>query len=91
MPMSNNGRAKLVEEFGEALQVVGKIDGMGGDIDTPHWDGKGPLRTRLEDELADSIAAIQFAVWKHGLDDDRIVKRAEEKLALFQFWDEGDS
>lgn len=84
--MSNNGRGKLTEELGELLQVAGKIEAMKGDLDRPHWDGKGALRLRFEDELADVIAACSFNIDTHGLDVDKIMKRATEKKTLFELW-----
>lgn len=73
------GLAKLIEECGELMQVAGKrlayytID--------KHPDGGPPLTTRLEDEIADVIAACQFVAEQHGLDMDRIHARADYWLA----------
>src|SRR3954462_9314698 len=51
------GISKLTEEFGEALQVMGKLIATGGN--TEHYDKSiGNLKLRLRDELADSQAAI---------------------------------
>lgn len=77
------GLSKLIEETGEVQQVVGKLIGTAGHH--THWDGSN-LPDRLEEELADLSAAIKFVVEKNGLDEEKIVKRAEEKLATFNRW-----
>lgn len=85
MTMANNGRAKLTEECGELLQVLGKIDAYGlGD----HPDGGGLLAKRMEDEMADVEAAIAFVIETHNLDWAKIQKRSALKLATFQKWHE---
>ena len=78
------GLSKYVEESGEANQVIGKIQGMGylGE----HWDGKGGLERRLEDEFADVIAAIAYISQKNGLDLDRMQARTDKKLRKFFRW-----
>lgn len=50
------GFAKIVEEFGETLEVIGKIMMVGGSY--VHWTGN--LREKLHEELADVQAAIDF-------------------------------
>lgn len=77
------GISKLVEECGETLQVAGKLMGSRGTI--LHWDGSN-LKTRLEDELADLIAAATFVADNCRLDRERIRSRADSKLALFRSW-----
>lgn len=77
------GLAKLAEECGEVIQVVGKIIAANGE--TAHWDGSD-LRQRLEDEVADMRAAAEFLVRASGLDADRMVNRTADKLATFQGW-----
>lgn len=78
------GVAKLVEELGENGQVLGKLMMTGGEHE--HWDGSN-LSNRLELELGDLLAAIEF-VMKHNASLDRviIVARKAEKLALFEKW-----
>jgi len=85
--MSNGGLDKLNEECGEVVQVIGKYHGMGGVLGD-HWDGSN-LKVRLEEELADMMAAARFAALKHGLDEQRINQRFEMKLAQFKRWDAG--
>jgi NTP pyrophosphatase (non-canonical NTP hydrolase) len=87
MPMANNGRAKLIEEIGELGQVLGKIEGMYGALDIPHWDGAGTLRGRLEEEIADVLAACEFVMRKSNLDRNAILDRKLNKLAIFTKFD----
>jgi hypothetical protein len=72
--------------MGETQTEVGKILGLGHMGD--HWDGKGPLKDRLEDEIADTIAAQQFVIEKNGLDFRRIKRRAKQKCQKFNRWHE---
>jgi NTP pyrophosphatase (non-canonical NTP hydrolase) len=82
------GLSKLVEECGEVIQVCGKIMGTGGQFE--HWDGSN-LAERLEDELGDLTAAIDFVTFHVGLLRSRIAQRAEEKFDTFERWHaEGD-
>ena len=81
------GISKLVEEAGEVQQVCGKLLGTRGALE--HWDGSN-LKTRLEDEIADLVAAAYFVTQKNGLDEDRMAERIEEKMRLFEQWHEGD-
>lgn len=78
------GVAKLAEECGEVLQIIGKLIATGGRTD--HWSGLD-LGHELEDEMADVTAAIQF-ILKHNdqLDIDRIHGRVLRKLELFEEW-----
>jgi|SRR4051812_38532072 len=79
------GLAKMVEENGEALQIIGKINQIGHD--GFHWDGKKQtLRERLEDELADQMAAISFYCEVNELDMDKIDKRIKKKHKRFHRW-----
>lgn len=77
------GISKLIEEAGEVTQVCGKLIALAGESN--HWDGTD-LRERLEDELADVIAAWDFVIYHNGLDGGRIKKRARDKLKLFETW-----
>lgn len=78
------GLSKMVEENGEAGQVIGKIMQVGNMRD--HWDGKGLLKERLEDELADQMAAISFFAMENGLDMDRMGDRTTRKFLQFSGW-----
>jgi NTP pyrophosphatase (non-canonical NTP hydrolase) len=78
------GLSKLVEEMGETGQIVGKIMGLGHMGE--HWDGKEELRIRLQNELADLMAAVLFVNEKNYLDAKAIRKRTEMKLKRFNRW-----
>jgi len=77
------GLAKLAEECGEVIQVIGKIIAADGAV--AHWDGSN-LMTRLEDEIADVLAAMKFFSTANSVDIQRMDYRTLEKLALFQRW-----
>jgi NTP pyrophosphatase (non-canonical NTP hydrolase) len=77
------GISKVTEEAGEVLQIAGKLMGSMGVIH--HWDGTN-LKDRIEEELADLYAAIQFVVEHCHLDEDRFLNRAAEKRQVFNRW-----
>lgn len=77
------GISKLIEEAGEVLQTCGKIIASRGVIE--HWDGSN-LRTCLQDEIADVIAACSFVVDKNSLDHDAVEARVRRKLDRFERW-----
>lgn len=83
--MAAKGLVKLVEELSELIQVAAKK------IHYPHTDdhpdGLGSLTTRLEDEIGDAIAAINFVVSKFSLSKERIQERAAKKLNQYYEWD----
>ena len=84
MTMSNNGLSKLIEECGEVLQIAGKLLAY---PNGRHPDGKGDLKSRLELELGDLRAAIQFVIETHRLDGScTISEQYARKLALFREW-----
>lgn len=79
------GLAKMTEENGEAGQIIGKIYQIGGM--GSHWDGKDlTLKERLEDEIADQMAAISFFSQYNDLDMDRVDARVQLKFAKFEKW-----
>lgn len=77
------GLAKLVEESGELMQVLGKLMATGGVRD--HWDGTD-LEDRLYEELGDLHGTMLFFVHTNKLDSARINKRADNKIELFESW-----
>lgn len=77
------GLAKLVEECGEVLEVCGKLMNTRGHV--KHWDGSD-LGERLHVELADLVAAVSTFVELNGLDSERIIDRAQEKVKTFVEW-----
>ena len=86
MAMPHNGLVKLVEECGELVQIASKKISY-HDTDA-HPDGKGSMRMRLENEIADVTASVAFVVEKLGLSLDRIETMADHKLRRFEAWDE---
>lgn len=80
------GFAKIVEESGELLEVIGKILVIGGS--TIHWTGD--LRKALHSEMADVSAALDFYVAQpeNMSTDERqlFFKRKMTKLAKFENW-----
>lgn len=81
------GITKLVEEAGEVVQVCGKLMANGGA--SVHYDGSN-LYERLEEELGDVLAAIDF-VMQHNdlrLSRTRIESRRKKKLQMFEHWHE---
>jgi NTP pyrophosphatase (non-canonical NTP hydrolase) len=77
------GLAKLGEECSEAGQVVGKIIAAGGE--SVHWDGSD-LRHRLQEEIADVLAAAEFLTAVNGLDRQAIADRYASKITTFHRW-----
>lgn len=90
MPMAQKGLAKLIEECGELIQEAAKAEGMNLDIDKPHWDGKGPLRERMENEMGDVIAAINFVCRKFDLNTFNIHYRTLQKEQTFEQFDKSE-
>ncbi len=82
--MTGYGLAKLIEECGELIQIAGKR--LAYYTTDEHPDGGGPLRLRLEDEIADVLAACELVTVLHQLDAERITKRRDGKLLLFKQW-----
>lgn len=83
MPLVHNGLAKLAEECGELTQVAAKK------IAYPNTDAHpdGSLLTlRLQDEIADVLAAIEVVRENFKLDASEIEFRVARKLALFRRW-----
>lgn len=79
------GLAKLNEESGELVQVIGKLMMMHGAA--KHWDGSD-LRARLVEEVSDVAAALSFvevyvltAEEREAFDARRV-----RKLEQFELW-----
>jgi NTP pyrophosphatase (non-canonical NTP hydrolase) len=85
--MHCDGLTKLIEECGELVQIAAKKQAY-FDTDT-HPDGKGSMKRRLEEEMADVMAACVFVAEKFGLDGEFLEARAQKKLELFKSWDNG--
>ncbi len=85
-------RAKLVEELGELLQLLGKLSAFPDGI---HPDGKGELKYRLLDEIADVYAALRYFREQHLMTDlkeyqhpTNLWDRIQRKLTKFRVWGE---
>jgi len=78
-----NGLSKLIEECGEVQQVAGKLIGSEGE--SAHWDGTN-LRERMESELGDLRAAIDYFIALNGLNAAAVERQRTKKLALFDRW-----
>jgi len=74
------GLGKLSEECGEVVQVIGKIISNG----TRH--SEDGLKRKLEEEIADVLAAIAFVVDYNNLDSQFIDDRAANKVLKFMRW-----
>lgn len=77
------GLAKLNEECGEVVQIIGKLMATAGE--TSHWSGV-TLGKALVGEMGDLQAAIQFVRTHNALPNDEIDARVASKLALFETW-----
>ena len=75
--------SKVVGTFGKVLVVCGKLMGSRGEI--AHWDGSD-LKERLELELGDALAAVEFVIDKCALNRDVIYVRRNGKRKLFEHW-----
>lgn len=83
--MHNKGLTKLLEELGELSQIAAKKSAYINDY--WHPDQKGNMHVRLEEEMGDVLAAIEFVRKKLFLDSVSIRKRKELKLELYEKWD----
>jgi hypothetical protein len=81
------GLAKLNEESGELVQVIGKLMMTHGRAE--HWDGSD-LRARLVEGMADAVVGVDFVAFHALTAEERnaLRRRIREKLALFEQWHE---
>lgn len=95
------GIGKLTEESGELSEALNaymllRLNGrlqqlLGKAIARPvgdHWDGKGTIKERLKDEIADLRAALLYFS-KVNYDDEeqmQITERVSKKLDQFMKW-----
>ena len=84
MSRSTYGHCKLQEEMGELNQVMGKIAAFPNT--EQHPDGGLPLTQRLEDEIADVQAALDYYVQVNNLDAEKIASRRIDKHHKFIKW-----
>lgn len=76
------GLAKLAEECGELIQVIGKLMAY---PDGDHPDGGPNLIGRLTDEIGDVLAACDY-VTLQSLDSLAVRDRGQSKLRRFCQW-----
>lgn len=89
MSMKQSGLVKLSEEAAEVVQVAQKLvqyPQLQSERVLTHPDGT-ILLDRLEDEMGDVLAACYFVAKKLKLDQQKIIRRREDKLNLFERWD----
>lgn len=82
--MTAKGLAKLCEEMGELQQIIGKKLAYFDTDKRP--DGKS-ISARMEEEMGDVLAAIDFVSIKFNLNREAIEKRKLHKLCTYQEWD----
>jgi NTP pyrophosphatase (non-canonical NTP hydrolase) len=80
------GLAKLMEECGEVVQVIGKIVGTGGTME--FRDGQHISRDRLVEEMADLRAALDFVADRalSVYEREAMRQRRNAKRELFELW-----
>lgn len=84
--MDKMGLTKMIEECGELIQIAAKKQAF---MDTDdHPDGKGSMKRRLEEEIADVSATTTYVADKLGLDKQAIFDRMLFKLAFYAQLDE---
>ena len=93
MAMAFQGLVKLSEEAAEVIQVAQKLvaypsltSQAARDEGWTHPDGTH-LTIRLQEEIGDVLAAIEFVAGRLRLDRRTIEARRVFKLALFEQWD----
>lgn len=84
--MKSKGLVKLVEECGELTQVAAKRIAYPRGKHPDEYREK-PLNLRIEEEIADVRAIIDFVTKKLKLDAKRIEFRRIKKLKRFRRWD----
>lgn len=78
-----SGIAKLNEECGEVIQIVGKL--MAYPIE-PHPSGTKLIK-KLEEEIGDVLAAITYLLHNNSsIDAERIARRRDMKCRIFSEW-----
>ena len=76
------GLAKVAEEAGELLQVLGKLVATAG---RPEYYDGSDLRARLVEECGDLLAAIGYLTAANGIEDE-VERRAAGKREIFDDW-----
>jgi NTP pyrophosphatase (non-canonical NTP hydrolase) len=83
MGMHYYGLTKLIQKCGELIQVSA-IKQAYFDVDT-HPDGSS-IKNRLQEQIGDVLAAIDFVVFMLNLDLRTISERHISKLETFHRW-----
>lgn len=77
------GIGKIGEECGELLQVVGKAIAFPVE---KHPDGKGNIRSRFIEEIADVYAALDYFCEANNIEFRLTDRRRRYKLNKFREW-----
>lgn len=81
------GLSKLMEECAEVTQVAAKIAAFPFLADhEKHPDGTD-LVERLEDEIGDLLAILDYVTLKNSLNTAKIKQRRKKKMERFMRWD----
>ncbi len=80
--MHDRGLNKLSEECGELIQIACKKASLEGQGLEPEID----IDKRLQEEIADVLAAIDFVCFEFALDPRAIGDRKDFKLQKFKDW-----
>lgn len=77
------GIGKVMEEAAEVTQVCAKLIATGGD---PIYFDQTNLKTALENEVGDLLAALEFIQRHCNLDTNNIDLQQEKKLDGYEQW-----
>ena len=75
------GLLKLQEECGELIQISAKKSAF---ISADFYPDGTNMKTRLEEEIADVLAALSFVSNEMQLDESRIEERLDSKLVRYE-------
>lgn len=84
------GLSKLIEECGEVITIAAKLIATNGGAE--HW-AEESLYTRLEEEMGDALAAIDFVITHnaHRVSRERVNEREAKKWMWYRQWHAGES
>lgn len=82
MKESWKGIGELIEETGELNQILGKLIAFPDGVHAV----QGDLKNSLEEELADTWAALLYFIKENRLDFVKIVERRNDKEIKFEQW-----
>lgn len=81
--MDKNGLTKLIEECGELIQIAAKKSAF---MHTDMHPDCTDMRDRMEDEIADVLAACDFVMKHFQLNQEAIFDRSRDKFRTFEKW-----